>query len=145
MFVQERILGIDLGERRIGLALSDPLALTAQGLPTLTVKSFEEAVGKVAETARKNRAITIVVGLPLNLNGRAGCQARKAYQFGERLQQKLDINVVYWDERLSSQAAERVLLQAGLRRRRRKYERDKLAAQIILQSYLDRQKHEDLP
>lgn len=140
-----RILGVDLGEKRIGLALSDPLGWTAQGLETLQVKSFEDAVKQVAAAAREKEADTIVLGLPYELNGSSGYQVRKTRKFGERLHKEINLPVVYLDERLSSRAAEAVLLQADLSRRRRRQLRDKLAAQIILQNYLDRKNYEDSP
>jgi len=137
-----RILGVDLGEKRIGLAISDPLGLTAQGLTTLRVKSFEEGIREVASAAREKEAATIVLGLPYRLDGSSGYQVRKARRFGQRLRKELDREVVYLDERLSSRLAEEVLIRADLSRRRRRQVIDKLAAQIILQNYLDRKNHE---
>jgi putative Holliday junction resolvase len=133
-----RIVAVDLGEKRIGLAISDPLGITAQGHSILRVNSRREAVQKLSERVRETGAVRVVVGLPLNMNGSRGVQAQKAYRFGDQLKKELDIPIVFWDERLSSRQAERVLLQADLSRRRRRAKTDKLAAQIILQSYLDK-------
>jgi putative Holliday junction resolvase len=138
-----RIVAVDLGEKRIGLAISDPLGITAQGHSILRVNSFREAVQKLSESIREMGAARVVVGLPLNMNGSEGVQARKAYRFGDQLEKKLGVPVVFWDERLSSRQAERVLLRADLSRRRRREKTDKLAAQIILQSYLDKIGDED--
>ena len=132
-----RILGIDPGEKRIGLALSDPLGITAQGLPTLRVTSPVNAVRQIAVIAGQSEVSTIIIGLPLNMDGTEGEQARRAYRLGARLKEMLQLPVLFRDERLTSRQAERVLLEGNLSRKRRKKEIDRIAAQIILQSYLD--------
>ncbi|MCX6349876.1 MAG: Holliday junction resolvase RuvX [Candidatus Aureabacteria bacterium] len=135
-----RILGIDLGEKRIGLAVSDPLNLIAQGVPTLTGLSEKQAFAAIGALVLERAVARIVLGLPLNMNGSEGPQARNARRFGEDLRRALRIPVDFWDERLTSRSAERVLLEADMSRRRRKLVLDRLSAQLILQGYLDNKK-----
>jgi len=137
MNTSKRILGIDPGEKRIGLALSDPLGITAQGLPTLQIKSPADAAEKISVIAREREVIKIIIGLPLNMDGSEGDQAERAYHLGALLEELLDLPVIFRDERLTSRQAELVLLEADMRRSKRKEHLDRLAAQIILQSYLD--------
>jgi putative Holliday junction resolvase len=134
-----RTLGIDYGERRVGVAISDPLGSIALGLCTLEVTSMEEAVAKVADICNERDVSTIVVGMPLNMDGSAGPMAQRVEAFFERLSNTVDAVVTTSDERLSSAAAERTLLDADMSRKKRKGVIDKLAAQVILQGYLDRQ------
>jgi putative pre-16S rRNA nuclease len=133
----KRILGIDPGEKRIGLAMSDPLGITAQGLPTIQVKSPADAVEQISRVAREADVKRIVVGLPLNMDGSEGEQAKRAHFLGSQLEELLGLPVIFRDERLTSRQAELVLLEADMRRKKRKENIDRLAAQIILQSYLD--------
>jgi len=133
----KRILGIDPGEKRIGLALSDPLGLTAQGLPTLQIKSPADAAEKISLVAREREVVKIIIGLPLNMDGTKGDQAERAYHLGSLLEELLGLPIIFRDERLTSRQAELVLLEADMRRSKRKDHLDRLAAQIILQSYLD--------
>lgn len=135
----KRILGIDPGEKRIGVAISDPLAITAQGLPTILSKSSSEAVLEICKITREYKVEKIVIGLPLNMDGTEGEQAKLAYQLGAQLEDLLDVPIIFRDERLTSRQAEAVLLDADVRREKRKEHIDKLSAQIILQSYLDEQ------
>jgi len=134
-----RILGIDPGEKRIGLALSDPLGITAQGLQTIQIISPADAATKISMVAREKEVVKIIIGLPLNMDGSEGEQAHRAYHLGSLLEELLDLPVIFRDERLTSRQAELVLLEADMRRRRRKEHVDRLAAQIILQCYLDEQ------
>jgi len=133
-----RSLGIDYGVRRVGVAISDPLNSIAMGVATLQVKSMKDAVTKVSEICHEKNASTIVVGLPLNMNGTIGPMAEKVERFVEQLREVTGIEVVTSDERLSSAMAERTLLEADMSRQKRKGVIDKLAAQVILQGYLDR-------
>ncbi len=137
MDTYQRILGIDPGEKRIGLAMSDPLGITAQGLPTIQVKSPADAVEQISRVAREADVKRIVVGLPLNMDGSEGEQAKRAHFLGSQLEELLELPVIFRDERLTSRQAELVLLEADMRRDKRKENIDRLAAQIILQSYLD--------
>ncbi len=134
---QGRILGIDWGEKSIGLAISDPLGITAQALDTVRYSSPRKSIEEVARTIRPFKIKRVVIGLPLRLNGSSGTQAQRVREWGKKLSRTLDLPVVFQDERLTSQEAERVLLQANLRRKRRRELTDRLAAQIILQSYLN--------
>jgi putative Holliday junction resolvase len=133
-----RVLAVDLGERRIGLAVSDPLGLTAQGLPS--VRRDRDPVTIVLEACRENQVTTVVVGLPLNMDGSRGPGAEKAERFAAELSRRSGLPVVALDERLSSVTAERVLIQGGVSRgkRRKKGLIDRGAATIILQAYLAR-------
>ncbi len=132
-----RILGIDTGEKRIGLAVSDPLGITAQGLKTIEVHSTGEAIRQIAETARQLEVTRIVIGLPLRMDGSEGEGTRRARRLGRRLEAVLELPVIFRDERLTSKIAEQAMLEGDLSRARRKVESDRLAAQLILQNYLD--------
>ncbi|HHX96812.1 MAG TPA: Holliday junction resolvase RuvX [Clostridia bacterium] len=134
---QMRILGMDLGEKRIGLSLSDPLGITAQGLKTIKRTDLETDLQQLKEIIEEKKVKKIVVGLPRNMDGTLGPQAEKVKQFIAFLIQEISMEVVYWDERLTTIAAERVLIGGGVSRKKRKKFIDKLAAVIILQSFLD--------
>jgi putative Holliday junction resolvase len=132
-----RIMGLDVGEKTIGIALSDELGFTAQPHQTLKRKGEDEDL-RVLRILLDERGIsTVVVGLPKNMDGSIGRQARKVAAFAEKIETVLDVPVVHSDERLSTVAAERVLIQADLSRAKRKRHVDKLAAAVILQGYLD--------
>lgn len=133
----ERILGVDFGERRIGLSVSDPVGITAQPAGTLERRSPEEAVEDIRSLAAERGAGRIVVGLPLNMNGSEGPAARAARGFAESLRRGVGLPVVLWDERLTTAEGESLMRSAGLSRRKRAGRRDGIAAQLILQSYLD--------
>lgn len=132
-----RILAVDYGEKRIGLAVSDELAITASPLMTLTRRSDEELVRQIVQLASKLRIEKIVVGLPQRTDGREGEMERRVKAFAEKLQQSTQVPVVLFDERFTTRIAEQVLLEADLSRQKRKQVRDRLAAVILLQSYLD--------
>ena len=133
-----RILGVDYGEKRIGLAVSDPDGVMALPLRVVEVRGEDDAVRAICQVAAVKEAERMVVGLPLNMNGTHGPMAEKAAAFAARLATAAGLPVDTFDERLSTSSAERSLLEADLSRRKRRGLRDKLAAQIILQSYLDR-------
>lgn len=133
-----RKMGLDLGERNIGVALSDSLALTAQ--PLKVIKRSAEEFAELAEIIRDYEVSEIVVGYPKNMNGTLGERAHAAEEFARLLERKFRIPVKLWDERLSTVAAERSLLEADLSRAKRKKVIDKMAAVFILQGYLDSQK-----
>ena len=128
-----RILGIDPGERRIGLAVSDELGITAQGLATFDKRTGIEFLVHVSDLIRSYEVTEIVVGDPIHLSGRSGESSEKARSLAAKLQKRFNVPVTLWDERLSSEEARRVLLGS----RSDKGVVDKLAAIIILQSYLD--------
>ncbi|MBI3324395.1 MAG: Holliday junction resolvase RuvX [Candidatus Omnitrophica bacterium] len=132
-----RILGLDVGERRIGVALSDPLGLTAQRLVVVQRRGPRQDVEAVARLAREHQASEIVVGLPLTMRGELGEQATKITAFAESLKARMGRPVHLVDERLTTAQSERALLETDTRRRRRKILIDQLAAQLILQAYLD--------
>lgn len=132
-----RILGIDFGQKRIGLAVSDPLGFTAQGLKTILVKDPALIVGELRQACQEHNITEIVIGLPLNMNGTVGPNAQSVLEFKEKLQTELKIPVKTWDERLSSRQADRFMIEEGLSRRKQKQNSDRIAATLILQSYLD--------
>jgi len=132
-----RILGLDYGEKRIGVAVSDELGLTAQGLETVLRKNTAHDMERIGKIARELGAEKIVVGYPLRLNGEEGIQCEKVKRFAARLETALSIPVEFQDETLTTKEAESILIQANVRREKRKLLVDKLAASIILQSYLD--------
>lgn len=135
----KRILGLDIGDKRIGIAVSDELGITAQGLETLHRTALEKDISKLLEIINKWSIQRIVVGLPRNMNGTYGPQAEKVKDFAERILSEGVPEIVYWDERLTTAAAERVLLEGNISRIKRKNSIDKLAAVMILQGYLDHQ------
>ena len=133
-----RILALDVGGRRMGLAVSDDLGLTAQGLPTLKRTKPSSDLKHIKHLVKEYAAKMIVVGLPRNMNGSMGAQANIVLDFIEDLKRKIPgTPVVPWDERLTTRAAERVLLEADLSRSKRKKKVDQVAAVLILQNYLD--------
>jgi putative Holliday junction resolvase len=134
-----RTLGIDYGERRVGVAVSDPLGMLATPLTVVTVDHVKQAVTAIRDLCAEHDAGCVVVGLPLNMDGTRGPMVEVVEAFVEKLQAVVSCNVVTWDERLSTSQVERTLLEADLSRQRRKDVRDKLAAQVILQAYLDAQ------
>lgn len=133
-----RILGVDPGDARVGLAVSDPLGITAQprGVIELSDARDPEAVLRTAEEARKAGAALILVGLPVNMSGKEGERARRAREFGRALAEASGLPVEFWDERLTTKQAERAMRGCGSRLRKRRL--DVMSAQIMLQSYLDR-------
>lgn len=133
----KRILGIDLGDKTLGIAVSDELGLTAQGVAVHQRTRLSEDLVYIGELLTQYDVSAVVVGLPKNMDGSLGPQAQKALAFIDRLRHACSLPVVPWDERLTTRQAERVLLAADASRRRRKEVRDKLAAQLILQAYLD--------
>jgi putative Holliday junction resolvase len=137
---ERRILGLDVGEKRIGVAVSDPLGLTAQGLGVLIRKDRDSDLARLREMIRDYRVEKIVVGVPRHLDGRLGKQAQEILDLAGALGKALAAEVVSWDERLTTREAERVLIQADLSRRRRRQVVDQVAAVLILQGYLDSQR-----
>lgn len=136
-----RILGIDIGSKRIGVALSDELGIIAQGLPTLERTKDEDIVESLKDIVKTKDVKEVVVGLPINMNGSYGPQAKGAIAFTELLKEKLKIPIKLWDERMTTLEVEKVMIDGGVSRQKRKTKIDKLAAQVILQSYLNSTKH----
>ena len=135
-----RVLGLDVGEKRIGVALSDPLGIMASALTVIEGKSEASAIEQIIALAREHDAERIVVGLPRSLDGRLGPQASKVQAFADSLAGRTGIPVVTWDERFSTVEAERALVEAGMKRDKRKKRLDSVAAALILQGYLDSEK-----
>jgi len=132
-----RIMGLDVGDRTIGVAISDSLLMTAQGKSTIQRSGFEAEARHLRDLAEEYEVHEIVVGNPLHMDGRPSRQGDKVMKFGRRLGQELKLPIVFWDERLTSVAAEEHLEEMGLNWRERKKHVDKIAAMFILQSYLN--------
>ena len=134
-----RILGLDLGSKTLGIAISDALGMIAHGVETFTFKTehYKHAVDYVAAFIKKENISTIVLGYPLNMDTTEGERAKRSRRFAKKVEDATDVKVVLWDERLSTMQVERILIDGGVRRENRKKYADKLAATIILQSYLD--------
>src|SRR5688572_22135495 len=132
-----RVMALDVGDKTIGIAVSDALLLTAQSRPTLRRKDLQSDLEILRRVASENEVHQIVVGQPLHMNGTKSAQSEKVARFAEELHKTLAIPVVFWDERLTSFAAEQHLEEMGLNWRQRREHVDKIAAMIILQNYLD--------
>ena len=130
-------MGLDIGEKRIGVALSDPLQVIASALTVVERITDEAAIKQIIDLAQEHEVERIVVGLPRSMDGSLGRQAQTVQSFIGLLKKGTQLSVVTWDERLSTVAAERALLEMGMKRDKRKKRRDSLAASFILQSYLD--------
>jgi putative holliday junction resolvase len=135
--VMNPILGIDFGEARIGVAISDELRLLAH--PVETISGERDAISRIVEIARAKKIEKVVVGVPRNMDGSFGAAAEKALQFVEKLREVANCPVATWDERLTSVAANRQMREAGRKTKKTRAYIDQVAAQIILQSYLDSQ------
>lgn len=133
-----RILGLDVGQKTIGVAISDPLGFTAQGITTIRRGKKEEDILKLKEICNEYSVESIVVGLPKNMNGSIGFAGEKIMEFAELIKEGINLKVEFWDERLTTVAAHRAMLEADLSRGKRKKIVDKIAATYILQGYLDK-------
>ncbi|WP_408954793.1 Holliday junction resolvase RuvX [Natroniella sp. ANB-PHB2] len=132
-----RIMGVDLGDKKTGVAVSDALGWTAQGKSVIEAELTEEKLDYICSLIEQYNIEEVVVGLPKNMDGSLGPRAEKVLEFVEQLEDRIDLSVKTWDERLSTVAAERTLLEADLSRKKRKNVIDKMAAVVILQNYLD--------
>jgi len=138
-----KYIGLDVGDKTIGIALSDELHLTAQGLKTLQRTNIKNDTDKIIEILEEHGVGKIIIGIPKNLNGSDSVQTKKVYKFKQKLENKLkstgrkEIELISWDERFSTVIAEDILILADLTRKKRKSVIDKMAAVVILQSYLD--------
>ena len=139
-----RIMALDVGTKRIGVAMSDELFLTAQGADTIYRVSLDADLAKIKKVAEDNGVGEIIVGLPINMNGTYGTKANEVLEFVNNLTKVVSMPIKTWDERLTTVQAENVLLEADVSRAKRKKSIDKLAAQFILQSYLDSRNHHRL-
>ncbi|WP_242315509.1 Holliday junction resolvase RuvX [Bacillus cereus group sp. BfR-BA-01355] len=134
-----RILGLDVGTKTVGVAMSDEMGWTAQGLETIKINEERGHFGfdRISELVKQYNVDKIIVGLPKNMNGTIGPRGEACQQFAENLRELLQLDVVMWDERLSTMAAERLLISADVSRKKRKQVIDKMAAVVILQGFLD--------
>jgi putative Holliday junction resolvase len=131
------VLALDVGAKRIGLALSDPLGVTAQGIETLERTNIREDIARLEALIRERDVGLILVGNPLHMSGRESRQAEYVRQFADRLKERTGIPVQFWDERLTTVEAGRVLRESGISSRKRAKAVDRLAAVLLLESYLD--------
>ena len=136
-----RLMCLDVGTKRIGIAVSDLLNITAQGVETLQRTSFEKDLQRYKEIIEKYDVKRIIIGLPKNMNGTIGPMAEAVNEYADKLKENIDIPIEMYDERLSTKIASQALIQGNVRREKRKNYVDMIAASIILQSYMDGQKH----
>ena len=139
-----RVLALDWGEKRVGLAISDPLGLTAQGLPTMSRRNRQQDLNFLRGLVRRHRVALVLLGNPLQMNGTEGTQAGKMRLLATDLEQHLQIGVRLWDERLTSMEAHRVLEDAGVMPSKRGQSVDRMAAVLLLQNFLDSQPRPNL-
>ncbi len=135
-----RILGLDFGSRTVGVAVSDPLMITAQGVEIIRRKEenkLRQTLARIEELVKEYGAERIVLGLPKNMNNTEGERVRKTMEFKDNLERRTGIEVITWDERLTTVAADNAMKEAGIRRENRKEYVDMIAACLILQGYLD--------
>ena len=132
-----RILGLDLGDRTIGVAVSDPLGFTAQGITTIRRKSLQYDIDELKKICKEYNIEKVLLGYPKNMNGTEGPRCEIVKEFAEVIKEQLNLPIQFWDERLSTVAAHRAMLEADLSRAKRKKIVDKIAAVYILQGYLD--------
>ena len=138
--LKHKILGLDVGSKTVGIAISDLMGWTAQGLDTLRINEEQDDLGidQLVKIIKDNQVGTVVIGLPKNMNNSIGFRGEASIKYKEKLQEAIpSIDIVMWDERLSTMAAERSLLEADVSRQKRKKVIDKMAAVFILQGYLD--------
>jgi putative Holliday junction resolvase len=133
-----KILCLDLGTKTIGVAVSDGMRYSATPVETIKRTKFTQDAERIIELARQHSAVAIILGLPLNMDGSEGPRVQSTRAFARNLAQKLDLPIAFWDERLSTSAVTRMMIEADLRRDRRAEVVDKLAASYILQGALDR-------
>ena len=135
-----RIMGLDFGSRTVGVAISDPLLITAQGIEIIARQSenkLRRTLARIEELIEEYEVTEIVLGLPKNMNDTIGGQAQLSLDFREKLERRTGLSVTMWDERLTTVAADKAMAEAGIRREHRKEYVDKIAATLILQGYLD--------
>ena len=135
-----RIMGLDYGSKTVGVAVSDPLGLTAQGVETIWRKDenkLRQTLARIEQLIVEYQVERIVLGYPKNMNNTIGERALKSLEFKEKLERRTGLPVVMWDERLTTMEAERALIETGVRREKRKQHLDEMAAVLILQGYMD--------
>lgn len=133
----KRWMGLDVGDRTIGLALSDLLGITSQGLMTLKRRSMDEDLEALRAIIEEKEVGVLVIGLPKNMDGSVGAQGNKVINFANFLKKRLPVEVVFWDERLTSKLAHQTMSDTNMNKKQKKERVDMLAAQNILQSYMD--------
>ncbi|AFS78350.1 holliday junction resolvase [Gottschalkia acidurici 9a] len=136
----KRIMGLDVGDKTIGVAVSDPLGITSQGVTTIRRKGIKSDIEELKSIVEEYCIEKVVIGLPKNMNNTIGPQGEKVLKFSEKFKEKFELEIILQDERLTTVSAERVLIDADVSRKKRKDVIDKVAATYILQSYLDRSK-----
>jgi putative Holliday junction resolvase len=136
-----RTMGLDLGDKTIGVAVSDPMGWTAQGIEVIRRSSKTNDLERLRELVREYDVTTIVVGLPKNMNGTIGPRGEMCQTYAQWLHEQMQLPVEMWDERLTTVAADRALIEADVSRKKRKQVVDKIAASFILQGYMDAQKN----
>ncbi|SDY88092.1 Holliday junction resolvase RuvX [Tindallia californiensis] len=139
--IKPRILGLDIGDRTIGVAVSDPFGWTAQGVTTIKRSDLPKDLEELGKIVEEYKVTKMVVGIPKNMNGTFGPQAEKVRELVKEIVKQITIETVEWDERLSTKMAERSLIEGDMRRNKRKKVIDTVAAVCILQGYLDYQQH----
>ena len=135
-----RSMGLDYGSKTVGVAISDELGITAQGVETITRSEegkLRRTLARIAELSQEYRINRIILGYPKNMDNSAGARVKKTEEFADMVRRRTGLPVVFWDERLTTVSAERVLMESGVRREKRKAVIDKIAAVLILQNYLD--------
>lgn len=136
----KRIMGLDLGDKTIGVAISDPLFLTAQGLKTIKRENIKKDIKEIENIIMEYNITKIIIGFPKNMDNTVGPQGEKVLDFVGKLKNKVDMEIILEDERLTTIAAERMLIDGDVSRKKRKKVIDKVAATYILQTYLDRRR-----
>lgn len=138
--MSDRILGLDFGSKTVGVAISDPLGFTAQGLEIIRrdrESKIRQTLARIEEIIEEYEVKSIVLGLPKNMDGTEGERVQKTRAFAEDIERRTGIEVQFWDERLTTVAADKIMMETGIRRENRKEYVDEIAAMLILQGYLD--------
>ena len=141
-----RIMGLDYGSKTVGVAISDPLLITAQGIEIIRRKDenkLRQTLARIEELIVEYEVSEIVLGLPKNMNDTMGDRAELSLEFKDKLERRTGLSVTMWDERLTTVAADKTMMEAGIRREHRKEYVDKIAAVLILQGYLDSRRQQD--
>lgn len=136
----QRVLGLDVGDKTIGVAVSDGLGITAQGVTTIRRQSFEKDFAALEKIIEEYEAIEIVIGLPKMMDGTEAVQSGKVREFAAKVEKRFSLPITFVDERLSTALVQKMMIEGGVRREKRREVVDMLAAQIILQSYIDRKR-----
>jgi len=137
---EARYLGLDVGTKRIGISISDPLAIIAQPLKTISRSPEQQSIAEIEKLCKEYDVAAIIIGLPKNMNGSLGSQAQDVIKFTKKIEEKIKTTTIFEDERLTSVAAEQMLIEQNIKPSRNKPLIDMAAAAIILQSYLDRRR-----